>query len=739
MAQGPEGDVRGGWLCSKVGAGPRLGLIFATAMVLILGASPGAAETAGPMGGMVSAPTRLRPLSGALTIRGAFDVSFTGCRNDMLDRAVARFQADVARLSGADLGRQRGAQLRLECRRPETGKPLDKAGEGYRLTVSSSNVRLVAEGPLGVLRGLASLRQLVDRSSGEASIPAVEVNDSPRFAWRGLMIDPARHFLSVAAVKRQIDAMELVKLNILHLHLSDNEGFRVESVRFPLLTKVATHGEYYTQAQIHDLVDYARDRGVTIVPEFDVPGHVFALLTAYPAFGSAPLDPADPAAADSAALNPASPQTEAFVKDLIEEMAGLFPGRYFHVGGDEVNYAVWEKNPEIQNFMKANAIASGEALEARFLGKVGEVLRARGKTMIGWEEIAQSPIPSDVIVEPWLTSNATARVTAKGNPVIVSAGYYLDLLRPAEDLYMRDPLDPSASGVLTVDDVAAIVKADPQKAGRIPDTMVVKPLPPLTPAQRERVLGAEAPLWGELVTDEMLDGRLWPRAAAAAELYWSQIERRDPTDMYRRLIVVQDELRLLGLQDENNRLRMAIRLAPGAARAVMTLAEVVAPVRNYAHGHPGPTPQDLNSIADIASADSLVARRFELDVKAYLGGQADRSAALIADLDAWRDNELPFAEAAKGRKDLEAALPASADVAALSRVGLTALAALQAKRRLSAVEVAGATTLIDRLAAAETASASIANVKASAQPPADLLVVITSAVRALVEAAKQLH
>jgi hexosaminidase len=196
-----------------------------------------------------------------------------------------RFQNDVARRTGVDVG-PGAVQLRIDCR----GE--DDTRERYSLTVKDDVVLLTADGPVGVLRGLATLRQAITNVPGGFSIPAMVIDDAPRFLWRGLMIDVARHFYSLPTLKRQIDAMELVKLNVLHLHLSDNEGFRVESRLYPRLHE-GSSPEFSTQIEIRELVSYAADRGVRIVPEFDVPGHSLGMLRAYPEFASGDVEGRD--------------------------------------------------------------------------------------------------------------------------------------------------------------------------------------------------------------------------------------------------------------------------------------------------------------------------------------------------------------------------------------------------------------------------------------------------------------
>ena len=675
---------------------------------------------------------------GWLPVTGSFQVEWLGYRNAMLDRAVSRFQADVARRTGIDPGRTSAARLRVDCRGEDKCYLTIDARERYSLSVKDSAAVLTADGPAGVLRGLATLRQAITNVPGGFAIPAMAIDDAPRFVWRGIMIDVVRHFFSLPTLKRQIDAMERVKLNVLHLHLSDNEGFRVEGRLYPKLHEVSSQGQFYSRADVQDLVAYAADRGVRIVPEFDVPGHSLAILRAYPEFASGKIEGRDYFSAMGSALNPANPETFTFLDRLFGEMAALFPDHYFHIGGDEVSGADWAANPHIQEFMKTNGLKTKAELESYFFNRVRKNVRAHSKTVIGWEEVGRTAIPDDVVVQTWRSSKAVAKVTAKGNRVIVSGGYYF----PGEDYYRVDPLDPAAHG-RTPEQVAE-AKAKGLSEFLIAEESMIDPSLKLSPAQQALVLGGEGCLWTEIVTEEMLDGRLWPAAAIVAERFWSPASVRDTAEMYRRLLIVQDGLRLAGLADDANRRRMAARLAPGDSEPVALLLDLVAPVCSDAHNHvelallkkeKPPASQEFNELADAALPDSLVARRFELDVERFLRGDRSGAAALKETLRNWLNLHDRFSRVAKGRPMLEAALPISADIAELAYIGLNAVDTIQGGRGLDIEWPRRARKVLDRQAAAEKASENIIQVLIMPQPAADLLISITPGVRKLVEAA----
>ena len=297
---------------------------------------------------------------------------------------------------------------------------------------------------------------------------------------------------------------------------------------------------------------------------------------------------------------------------------------------------------------------------------------------------------------------------------------------------------------LTPTEAVAARKLHPLVATILTDAMVAKPLPPLTPDQQALVLGGEAPIWSEIVTDEMLDSRLWPRAGALAERFWSPATVRDPDDMYRRLAVLQDRLRLLGLNDYANRARMASRLVPGASDPVLVLLDLVGPVRHFAHDHRPPAAargrkivQEFNALADAAPVDSLVARSFIARATRLAEGDRAMASVLRADFKLWIANHGRFTVAAKTHTALQSGLPASAEIAELAAVGLLATEAIEASQPLSAEAAVRALAVLERAEAAEKASERPVFTLFNRQPPADLILMVTPGVRRLVAAAQR--
>lgn len=710
-----------------------LGLAILCGAMLI--ASPVLAEVS-----LMPVPsTRAVQGTGWLSYQGKFDIQWKGKHGPLLDAASERFAHDARTLSGIGTWPEAGIPLVIDCCSADlSAATLDIQDESYTLKVDSQSITVQARSGLGVLRALATLRQLLEAHEGGWAFAATTINDAPRFPWRGVMVDTARHFMSISTLKRQIDAMEQVKLNVLHWHLSDNEGFRVQSLKFSKLT-ANENGQFYTQAQVRDLVAYAAERGVRVVPEFDVPGHATALAKAYPELGSAEK----PASLFGAALDPSKPGTYAFLKTLFAEMASLFPDPSFHVGGDEVSGEDWASNAQIQAFMQQHQLKDKEALQGYFMHQVYGIVSGLGKQMIGWEEIIHGEVPKSVYIQAWTSSNFAYKATQAGNPVVVSAGYYLDYLEPASVYYLRDPADAAAAGIDPA--IYAKVKAinNPALSGPFPESQVIQPGLKLSDAQKALIKGGEAPLWAEMVTDETLDSRLWPRLAALAERFWSPESVRDVDDMNRRLVVLDGQLDRLGLQARGNRARMAERLAPGDAQVVQALADITAPVRNFAHMHKmlayirkQPIPvQQFTAPADVASPSNPIALAFNLDAARFATGERDEADELVARMQAWKTNDVRFRAVAVGKPALEVALPVSTATAALADIGVQAVALVQTGKAPDPAWLAASLETVAGLRKQEQASSSLlATMVSPAQPPADLIIAILPGIESLLSA-----
>jgi hexosaminidase len=527
------------------------------------------------------------------------------------------------------------------------GKLEPKEDESYTLTVKPEGVTLSAGTDIGVLRGLETLLQLLSADEAGYYFPCVEIQDSPRFTWRGLLIDSGRHFQPVEVIKRNLDAMAAVKLNVFHWHLTEDQGFRVESKTFPKLQQLGSDGQFYTQAQIRDVVEYAADRGIRVMPEFDIPGHSTSWLVAYPEYASAP----GPYAIErhfgifGPAFNPSDERVYAFFEKFFKEMAGLFPDPYMHIGGDEVNPDQWNGSRTIQTFMKKNGLADNHALQAYFNARILKILTKHGKKMVGWDEIFQPGLPTNIVIHSWRGTEALVESAQKGYQGILSNGYYIDLCQPAVEHYLNDPI-PAGS--------------------------------PLTDAQKSLILGGEATMWGEMITAETIDSRIWPRTAAIAERLWSPAAVNNVEDMYRRLELVDLDLEELGLTHLKNQVMMLRRLAGTEdVWPLQVLALATEPLRGYQRSDQGVTYSTLSPytrFVDACFPESLVARSFRVKTERYL---QTRDPALAEDLRTllvrWKNNHplvLRFVAAAPALREVETLSQALESV---SETGLEAL------------------------------------------------------------------
>lgn len=466
-------------------------------------------------------PAKLTVDQGRLQWNGSFSVSTPRFHNARLNAAIQRTLRELEDKTGTPLSK--------EVRIVETGATfvIDVQGEGeaiqsldenesYSLTVTTSGAKLLAATVVGAMRGLQTFLQLLQMEPTGYFLPAVQIEDTPRFRWRGLMIDCGRHFEPVEVIKRTLDGMAAVKLNVFHWHLTEDQGFRIESKVFPKLTGMGSDGLFYTQDQAREIVAYARERGIRVVPEFDMPGHTKSWFVGYPELASAPgpYTIRREFGIEDAAMDPTRESTYAFIDRFIGEMAQIFPDPYMHIGGDESAGVQWRANPRIQDFMRAHAFKDAAALQAYFNQRILKILEKHNKHIVGWDEVLNPALPKDVVIQSWRGAKSLSDAARQEYQGILSQPYYLDGMMSAKDHYLSDPL-PSTSD--------------------------------LTPEQRKFVLGGEVCMWGEHVDARSIDSRIWPRSAAIAERFWSPESVNDVDDMYRRLEVESIRLEALGL------------------------------------------------------------------------------------------------------------------------------------------------------------------------------------------------
>jgi len=562
----------------------------------------------GPPWNLMPVPAKVEAGTGQWVVQQGLTISVSGPDDPRVRSAAQRFVDHLSLQTGIPLryltAQPDKATIAISCDRP--GEKVQKLGEdeSYKLDVTATGAKLSAPTALGVIHGLQTLLQLVAPSSQGFAAPAVHIEDTPRFPWRGLLLDSCRHWMPIEVVKRTLDGMEAVKMNVLHFHLSENQGFRVESKKFPKLQEMGSGGHYYTQDQIKELIAYARDRGIRVIPEFDMPGHTTAWFVGYPELASAPgpyeietkwgvFDPA---------MDPTKESTYKFLDKFIKEMTGLFPDEFFHLGGDEVNGKQWDANSEIQSFMKSHNMKTNEELQTYFTQRVVKIILKYKKTPVGWDEVLTPDVPKEVVVHSWRGPESEAKAVQQGNRALLSNGYYLDLAESAEEHYLNDPLGGDAAK--------------------------------LSPEQQKMILGGEACMWSEMVSAENVDSRIWPRAAAIAERLWSPAEVRDVDSMYARMEVESQRLETLGLTHHSALHAMKERLAPNHFEALRTFGSTVEPVKKYSRSgtHKYTTDAPLNRLPDAVPPESIEARKFSRLVDRIVAGNtSDDDIALARD------------------------------------------------------------------------------------------------------------
>jgi hexosaminidase len=605
-------------------------------------------------------PAHLTQETGQFSIDGGFRVVFEGYTEPRLERAVERFRANLTRKTGIlHFPESSPAQPVFTIRTTASSNSVQRLGEdeSYHLTVSPQSVSLAAPNPLGILHGLQTFLQLVKSSPQGFVVPAVVIDDQPRFPWRGLMLDTGRHFMPLDTVRQTLDGMEAVKLNVFHWHLSEDQGFRVESKTFPLLQEKGSDGLFYTQDEIRGILAYARDRGIRVVPEFDMPGHAGAWFVGYPdlASGAGPYHIERKWGVFDPAMDPTRESTYVFIDRFFAEMTALFPDAYFHIGGDECNGKEWDASPRIQQFKRDHNLKDNAALQAYFTSRVQKLVTKRKKISIGWDEVLQPDTPHDVVIQSWRGPDSLADAARRGYSGILSWGYYLDLNQPAAQHYFVDPMAGAAN---------------------------------MTSEQQSHILGGEAAEWTEYITPEIASFRIWPRAAVIAERLWSPRDTTDVASMYARLAIVSEDLAYTGIPFRAASVQMLKRLAGNENLAALkVLDSVVEPPKEYAReelrSYDLYTP--LNRMVDAVPAESDTARIFSELATRIASGQGTPADFKQARewLTLWRDNDA-ILQPQLSQSELTAELaPLSHNLNQAAAIGLLALDAIEKRQPVS--------------------------------------------------------
>lgn len=512
---------------------------------------------------VIPKPTVLTPRSGTFVLASS-TVIFA---DPALLSVARRFARDVANPTGFDLrvmtagdstSVPTGGQ-RIRLVRDNTSAAF--GDEGYQLDVTNTDVIVRAKSAAGAFYALETLKQLFpaaiyrDAPIGNVlwQAAAVHIEDVPRFGWRGAHLDAARHFMPKEFVKKYIDLLARHKLNRFHWHLTEDQGWRIEILKYPRLTEVSScrtqtlvgrnetdpakqvfdgkpHCGFYTQDDVREIVAYATERFVTVVPEIEMPGHSQAAISAYPELSSMP--DTNPGVmrlwgVSEFILNP-DDRTIAFMQDVLTEVMALFPGPYIHVGGDEAVKTQWKQSPAVQRRIKALGLKDEHELQSWFIRQMDGFLTARGRRLVGWDEILEGGLAENATVMSWRGMDGGIAAAKSGHDVIMAPGTYtyFDHYQSADK--KREPL--AIGGFLPMDSVYAF-----------------EPVPPaLTTAEAVHVLGAQAQLWTEYIqTPKDLEYMAFPRLVALSEVLWTGKDQRNFSDFMRRMSV--HELRLQAL------------------------------------------------------------------------------------------------------------------------------------------------------------------------------------------------
>ncbi len=591
-------------------------------------------------------PSTMTPADGALKIDASFAVESRGYSDARLDRAMTRLVERLSRQTGIAIRGGKTA-LVIECRAAGPRYPTLGEDESYRLDVLPQGAKITSATVTGALRGIETFAQLVERGTDGFQARGIHIADSPRFPWRGLMLDVSRHWMPVNVILRNLDAMAAVKLNVFHWHLSDDQGFRVESRRFPKLQGLGSDGHFYTQDEVRRVIEYAHDRGIRVIPEFDMPGHTTSWFVGYPELASAPgpyqierkwgvFEPT---------MDPSREQTYEFLDQFLSEMAALFPDPYFHIGGDEVDPTQWNKSAAIQAWAARNGLKDAPAIQSYFNRRVEKLLAKHGKIMIGWDEVFDAGLSHETVLQSWRGQASLADAARAGYRGVLSFGYYLDHLQPTSAHYAIDPLGGAAGD--------------------------------LTAGQKAKILGGEACMWSEYVDPETIDSRVWPATVAIAERLWSPASVTGVDSMYARLEPVSRSLDWVGLRHRVNYEPMLERIAgERSADVLRVLADASEALgiegRRDARHYSSLVP--LNRFVDAVRPESEPVRRLELAARAVVAvprGSTPAMAELHAAFTAWSDNDARF----QGPNELAGL---SKNLSILGSVGLQVLEYLRA-------------------------------------------------------------
>ncbi|MEV5034424.1 family 20 glycosylhydrolase [Sphingobium sp. LMC3-1-1.1] len=585
---------------------PQRKLAPATAAVMLL------TMTAVPVRAAVSSPPALLPLPASVTEEdGSFSLAGASLQaDDAGARAAADRLGSLLKRSGRPLipAAQHGSIRFLR-------DPSISGAEAYRLTVAPAGVTLSASTDAGLYYGAETLWQLILAGDGKA-LPAIRIADAPAYGWRGVMLDSARHFQPVSYIRELIDRMAMVKLNTLHWHLTDDQGWRLPVPAYPRLTSVGgwrheagaegidpdsgkpvRSGGFYTEAEIREIIAYAANRHIVIVPEVDMPGHFTASIAAYPWLASTPNPPAATANDWGILPNLINPNERglAFCEAVLDQLMRLFPSKVIHIGGDEATKDQWNANPAIQAQMKTLGLKDAEELQGWFTGRLAGYLAAHGRRAIGWDEILAAPVPGDAMIMSWRGSDGAVTAAKAGHDTVLAPApvFYLDNRQSASD---NEP--PGRGEIVSWRRLYEAETAPPALSGD----------------ERAHILGLQVNLWTEHVrTAEYADRMIWPRADVLAEIAWTSAPR-DWQSFSPRLLGAMARERKLGFRSDVTPLEPTGRFTGtdgGAIKAVLEQPVGIGTLRYTLDGSaPVPASPAYSEPLDLAAGTVLTAQAF---------------------------------------------------------------------------------------------------------------------------------
>jgi len=571
---------------------------------LLLGAAPAHAQQAATSqrtSTVIPQPVRLVPGSGSFAITPETKI-YVGPKNDELRRIGQSLSQEIQRATGVQPpvvatapGKQSAGAIYLKLT-----APADTLGaEGYTLSVQPSRVVLAANQPQGLYLGTQTIRQLLpaQRTAG-ASLPAVEVADKPRYAWRGMHLDVSRHFFSTEFVKKYIDYLALHKMNTFHWHLTDDQGWRIEIKKYPKLTSVGgyregtlighygekvprydnvRYGGFYTQEQIKELVKYAQDRYITVVPEIEMPGHALAALTAYPELSctGGPFKVGQTWGVYDDIFCAGNEQTFAFLQDVLTEVMPLFPSKIVHIGGDEAPKTRWKTCPKCQARIKAEHLKDEHELQSYFVQRMEKFVNGKGKTIMGWDEILEGGLAPNAAVMSWRGMEGGTAAAKQKHQVVMTPGEFVYFDHAQGDASL-EPLN--IGGYLPLEKVYSF-----------------EPTPKeLTADERPYILGAQANLWTEYVpTEQQVEYMVLPRMSALAEVLWTPARLKNWESFKVRMQPQYQRFAALGANYAKSAFNARQQFVPDTTKGgdvVSLLLDATGPQLTYTLDGTAPTP-----------------------------------------------------------------------------------------------------------------------------------------------------